>query len=106
MRLSAGRPGRLRPVCYSVRLHTETPAARDAGRSYHGDTMRTMNDLRIRLDPKIRAIGIREVSRLSGVPTASIHMWLEGRRPIQYDRARDVARACGYDLTMSLAKRR
>lgn len=52
-----------------------------------------MTDYRNTLEPVIRAVGVRETARLSGMPYSTISNWLRGERPLSRDQAAVIAAA-------------
>lgn len=63
-----------------------------------------MATLSSQLEELVRAVGIREVARRTGIPASRIHDWLGGRRPIYLHRVEAIAEAVG--MRLMLAKKR
>lgn len=47
---------------------------------------------------KIKATGVREVGRTTGVHYSTISMWLNGRRDLSLSQAARLAKAVGFKL--------
>lgn len=57
-----------------------------------------MKGIREQLEPLIRAAGVREVARRSGVPQPRLSEWLNGRANLTVARAEAVAAAVGAEV--------
>ena len=58
----------------------------------------SQHDLRTQLAPLIRAKGISQTARESGVHRVSLHHWLAGRRPLPMPALEAIARVVGLRL--------
>ena len=61
-----------------------------------------MTSVRDQLEPLIRAAGVREVARRSGIPQPRLSEWLNGRANLTVARAEAVAAAVGATIRVHL----
>ena len=62
--------------------------------------MTSMDAIRKKLEPVVRAHGIKPAADAVGVSNASVHRWLAGNASLSFEKVQQLAGVLGYKLTV------
>lgn len=62
-----------------------------------------IDEIRAKLDPKVRAMGVNKCAKLAFVKAPCLSVWLNYGRGLDLSGISSVARVCGFDMRVELA---